>query len=173
MREIAWILRSLVDIKVDINIIRRMSTDSFEHASFATTRHIRDHCLCLHAHRAARALARRFDEALRPVGLRSGQFSLMNALNRPEPPTLGSVAELLAMDRTTLTAALKPLERDGLVTVMKDDLDRRARRLVLTDAGRAVLGRATPIWVRTHGQVEAQLYAADEVRQQLNVLATV
>ena len=76
---------------------------------------MRDTCLCLHAQRAARALARRFDEALRPAGLTNGQFSLLMSLNRPEPPTSGSVAALLAMDRTTLTANLKPLERRRLV----------------------------------------------------------
>ena len=88
--------------------------------SFQTTIHVRDHCLCLHTQRAARALARRFDEALRPVGITSGQFSLLISLNRPEPPTIGSVANLLAMDRTTLTANLKPLERRGLLSVIPD-----------------------------------------------------
>src|SRR3712207_8967583 len=100
--------------------------------SFETTLQVRDTCLCLHTQRAARALARRFDEALRPVGLTSGQFSLLNALNRPEPPSIGPVAQLLAMDRTTLTAALKPLERDGLVAVAVDPDARRKRLLRLT-----------------------------------------
>lgn len=100
------------------------------------TREVRDSCLCLHLQRAARALARRFDQALRPFGLTSGQFSLLMSLNRPEPPRLGDVARLLAMDRTTLTANLKPLERRGLLTVIVDHEDRRARRLQLTDAGR-------------------------------------
>src|SRR6478609_10724547 len=94
---------------------------------FATTVEVRDTCLCLHTQRAARALARRFDEALRPIGLTSGQFSLLMALNRPQPPAMGPVAQLLAMDRTTLTAALKPLERDGLVAVTVDPDDRRSR----------------------------------------------
>ena len=83
-----------------------MSSES-PHVPFAATLHVRDHCLCLHAQRAARALARRFDAALRPVGLTSGQFSLLMALNRPEPSAMGPVAALLAVDRTTLTAALK------------------------------------------------------------------
>src|SRR3546814_4549676 len=87
---------------------------------FETTLLVRDSCLCLHAQRAARALARRFDEALRPFGLTNGQFSLMMSLNRPEPPGPASVASLLAMDRTTLTAALKPLRRRGLVEVTVD-----------------------------------------------------
>src|SRR5215210_1760821 len=109
---------------------------------FETTHLVRDTCLCLHAQRAARALARRFDEALRPTGLTSGQFSLLNALNRPEPPAIGPVARFLAMDRTTLTAALKPLERGGLVAVAVDPNDRRNRRLRLAEAGQRVLASA-------------------------------
>ncbi len=92
---------------------------------FATTLEVRDACLCLHLQRAARAVARRFDAAFRPLGLTSGQFSLLMSLNRPDPPMIGAVAHLLAMDRTTLTAALKPLERRGLVQVSVDPADRR------------------------------------------------
>src|ERR1044071_3393245 len=103
---------------------------------YAITLMVRDTCLCLHVQRAARALARRFDEALRPLGLTHGQFSLLMSLNRPEPPSIGSVAALLAMDRTTLTAALKPLERRELVKVSIDKEDRRSRRLAITAAGR-------------------------------------
>ena len=74
--------------------------------SFETTLLVRDTCLCLHLQRAARAMARRFDDALRPLGSTNGQFSLsMMSLNRPEPPGMAAVATLLAMDRTTLTAA--------------------------------------------------------------------
>lgn len=124
---------------------------------FETTLLVRDHCLCLHTQRAARALARRFDEAMRPVGLKSGQFSLLISLNRPQPPSIGSVAALLAMDRTTLTANLKPLERRGLLTVAVDPADRRTRRLQLTPAGHAILTAALPIWERTHAQIEAGL----------------
>src|SRR6516165_9340554 len=94
-----------------------------------TTLLVRDTCLCLHAQRAARALARQFDEALKPVGLTNQQFSLLMALNRPAPPPMGPVADLLAMDRTTLTAALKPLERRGLVRTESSPKDRRTRLL--------------------------------------------
>lgn len=128
---------------------------------FETTLLVRDTCLCLQVQRAARALARRFDEALRPTGLTNGQFSLMMSLNRPKPPGIGSVAALLAMDRTTLTAALKPLERRGLVTIAVDPADKRSRQLALTDEGRAVLASAVPIWQRTHAQVEAHLPGND------------
>ena len=128
---------------------------------FETTLEVRDTCLCLHTQRAARALARRFDEALRPVGLTNGQFSLLMSLNRPQPPAMGPVAQLLAMDRTTLTAALKPLEREGLVTIGVDPQDRRSRRLILTDCGRETLAAAVPIWRETHAAVEAELPKLD------------
>src|SRR4051812_25350617 len=106
---------------------------------FEMTLLVRDHCLCLHLQRAARKIGRRFDEALRPLGLTNGQFSLLMSLNRPAPPGMGAVADLLAMDRTTLTAALKPLERRGLVAVAPDPEDRRSRRMTLTAAGRRLL----------------------------------
>ncbi len=131
---------------------------------FKTTLRIRDTCLCLHTQRAARALARRFDEALRPLGLTNGQFSLMMSLNRPDPPAMGAVASLLAMDRTTLTAALKPLERRGLVEVTADPADRRSRLLTLTPAGMALLSRAVPVWESTHAAVENLLDGADPAR---------
>ncbi len=114
----------------------------------------RDTCLCLHLQRAARALARRFDAALRPLDLTNGQFSLLMSLNRPEPASIGSVATLLAMDRTTLTAALKPLARRGLVDVAIDPDDRRGRRLTLTSSGHRLLVAALPIWEREHRTID-------------------
>src|SRR3981189_3416838 len=92
---------------------------------FEFTLHVRDTCLCLHVQRAARALARRFADLLRPLGLTNGQFSLLMSLNRPEPPKIGSVAALLAMDRTTLTANLKRFERRCLGKVKVDAADRK------------------------------------------------
>ncbi|OWU86511.1 MarR family transcriptional regulator [Oceanicola sp. 22II-s10i] len=128
---------------------------------------VRDSCLCLHAQRAARALARRFDRAFKPFNLTNGQFSLMMGLNRPEPPTLGAVAHLLAMDRTTLTAALKPLERRGLVQSHPDAQDRRARRLSLTDAGRDLLAQAYPVWCEEHAAISWNLSEVDRLRADL------
>jgi DNA-binding MarR family transcriptional regulator len=138
---------------------------------FEITHMVRDCCLCLHVQRAARAVARRFDEALRPLDLTNGQFSLLMSLNRPEPPSIGSVSSLLAMDRTTLTAALKPLERRGLVKVKVDPADKRSRRLVLTQAGKAVLVKALPIWKQTHKDVEAMLPGADPDKLRKDLLA--
>lgn len=139
---------------------------------YAATAHIRDHCLCLHAQRAARALARRFDEALRPHGITSGQFSLLNVLNRPEPHSMGPVAKFLAMDRSTLTANLKPLERDGLVSVAVDPQDRRGRRLALTARGRKVLRAAMKVWQSEHAALEREMGVDPEpVRAGLRAIA--
>lgn len=139
---------------------------------YETTLHVRDSCLCLHVQRAARVLARRFDEALRPFGLTNGQFSLLMSLNRPEPPPMGPVASLLAMDRTTLTAALKPLERRGLVEVSPDPADRRSRILKLTREGRKLLTQAMPTWQQTHDDVERLMPegAPDMLRKSLLAL---
>jgi DNA-binding MarR family transcriptional regulator len=141
--------------------------------TFDETCLVRDTCLCLHLQRAARAMARRFDTAFRPLDLTNGQFSLLMSLNRPEPAGMRSVADLLAMDRTTLTAALKPLERRGLVTVTADPADRRGRRLALTAQGRSLLAEALPIWRREHAAVDAMLGTAapDRLRADLRILA--
>ena len=140
------------------------STLEAETLPFSVTLHVRDHCMCLHLQRAARAVARRFDDALRPTGLTNGQFSLLMSLNRPEPPLMRDVASLLAMDRTTLTAMLKPLARRGLLEVNADDRDRRGRRLKLLPDGRLLLARALPLWIATEAAVEAQLTLNDPER---------
>ena len=134
---------------------------------------VRDTCLCLHVQRAARALARRFDLVFQPIGLTSGQFSLLMSLNRPEPPTIGHVAGVLAMDRTTLTANLKPLARRGLVDIRTDAADRRSRRLVLTPTGRSLLAAALPTWRREHAAVDRAIPGTDpdRLRRELRALS--
>lgn len=146
---------------------------TFPEVPYATTLFIRDHCLCLHLQRATRIVARRFDDALRPLDLTNGQFSLLISLNRPGPARLGSVANLLGMDRTTLTAALKALERRGLVKIAIDPEDRRGRLLTLTKAGKALIAKAVPIWKETHRDIEAELRkeAPDLLRGDLLTLA--
>jgi DNA-binding MarR family transcriptional regulator len=136
---------------------------------YETTLLVRDCCLCLQVQRAARALARRFDEALRSLGLTNGQFSLLMSLNRPEPPAMAAVASLLAMDRTTLTAALKPLERRGLVKISADGADRRSRLMALTPRGMRLLVRAVPVWERTHLEIEGLLPDRDPNRLRSNL----
>ncbi|WP_102107286.1 MarR family transcriptional regulator [Kandeliimicrobium roseum] len=135
----------------------------------SATHEVRDRCLCLHVQRAARVLARRFDDALRPFGLTNGQFSILMSLNRPDGPRLSDIAPLLGMDRSTLTAALKPLERAGLIAAAADTKDARAKRLSLTDLGRDRLKAALPVWRATHDAVDAGLsgIGPDDLRQGL------
>ncbi|RFB81400.1 MarR family winged helix-turn-helix transcriptional regulator [Methylovirgula sp. 4M-Z18] len=144
-----------------------------ESLPFETTLMVRDCCLCLHMQRAARSLARIFDEVLRPLDLTNGQFSLLMSLNRPQPAAMKDVSSLLAMDRTTLTAALKPLERRGLVKIAQDLSDKRSRRLSLTPAGHRLLAKAFPIWQRTHEEIEKPFAPGDvdKLRAQLRALS--
>jgi len=110
---------------------------------------------------------------LRSLGLTNQQFSLLMALNRPEPPTMAPVARLLAMDRTTLTAALRLLERRNLLSVQADPADRRSRLLRLTKAGHKLLLDALPIWRQTHAEIAAEKPALDlnDLRASLRLLA--
>jgi DNA-binding MarR family transcriptional regulator len=134
-----------------------------------------DTCFCLEVQRASRAIGRRFDEAFRLLGLNNGQFSLLMALNRPTPPTMSSLAERLAMDRTTTTANLKPLERRGLVEIQRDEQDARVRRIVLTEAGRAVLAEAVDRWRAANDAVVVRLGGTDlaALRSALRMIAEV
>jgi len=116
-------------------------------------------------------LARRFDEAFREFGITNQQFSLLMSLNRPEPPPMGPVADLLGLDRTTLTAALKPLERRGLVKVLPHPQDGRSRVMKLTAKGRKLLEKAMPVWEGTHAELDVQLGGeADTLRKALHAL---
>jgi DNA-binding MarR family transcriptional regulator len=154
-----------LDKYVDVNIYAFMTDIPFE-----TTAEVRDACLCMHVQRAARALARHFDEAFRPLNLTNGQFSLLMSLNRPEPAAMGAVAEFLAMDRTTLTAARTPLVRRRLIRIAADPKDARARLAELTASGKNLLARAVPIWRAYHVAIEKDLdrpmaVLKDELRQ--------
>ena len=140
--------------------------------SLQVTLAVRDSCFCLHVQRAARVLARRYDDALRPLHLTHGQFSLLMSLNRPEPPTVGQVSSVLAMDRTTLTANLKPLERRGLITVTLDAADKRSKRLQLTSDGTTLLSTALPLWKRAQAETASALpSSADQLLLDLRALS--
>jgi DNA-binding MarR family transcriptional regulator len=141
--------------------------------SWDATRLVRETCLCIRVQRAARALARHFDDALRDYGLTHGQYSLMIALNQDEPPIMSEVASALAMDRTTLTANLKPLERDGLMKIAVDAKDRRSRRLIITARGRATLKAAFPAWRAAHAEIDNAVGVTriDRLRGDLRIIA--
>ncbi len=82
---------------------------------------------------------------------------MLMSLNRPHPATMSSVTSVLDMDRTTLTAALKPLQRRGLIEVLTDPKDARSRLLKLTQDGLLTLKRALPIWTATHEEIDKAL----------------
>lgn len=151
---------------VDINVT--MST-----LPLFVVHEVRDTCLCLATQRAARVLARRFDRVFQLLGLTNGQFSLMMALNAPATPSMSDLAEFLAMDRTTLTAALKSLQTRELVTVKPDAKDRRVRRLQLTDKGRQLMLSALPIWRQEHAHLERDIdgVSVPRTRQALAAIA--
>lgn len=119
-------------------------------------------CLSFAAQKAARALGRRYDAALRPTGLSNWQFTLLMMLVREEPPTIGALAQYLGTDRTTVTANLKPLERRGLIGVQNDADDARVRRVVLSDEGRTLLAEAYPLWQQAQEAVAHQLGQVDQ-----------
>lgn len=125
-------------------------------ASFpiTTIHQVRDECLCLATQRAARLLARRFDQVFAPFGITNGQFFLMVALSGQWSPRLGELATFLAMDSTTMTAAIKTLEKRGLATLLPDEKDARARRPALTPQGRNTIAAAVPLWQAEHAAVQ-------------------
>ncbi|OYU40767.1 MAG: MarR family transcriptional regulator [Pseudorhodobacter sp. PARRP1] len=126
-----------------------------------TVLQIRDECLCLATQRAARKLARRFDRLFAPLGLTNGQFSMLVALSGQWAPRLGALADFLAMDATTMTAAAKTLEKRGLVQLIADETDARARRPILTEAGRALVAQAVPLWRAEHAKLHAEMTGTD------------
>jgi len=142
-----------------------------EELTYDLTPKVRMSCMCLHVQRAARVVARRYDEALRPVGLTNGQYSLMMVLNAQEAPSMQVISSVLDMDRTTVTANLKPLERRGLVKVLVDAEDRRSRRAQLTASGRKVLARAVPLWRQCQAATEKLVPDAERIRAELRALS--
>lgn len=102
-------------------------------------------CTCGKLRRTARRLTQAYDRALKPAGLRLTQYSVLaNAALRPGL-SITDLAERMAMDRTTLTRNLRPLERAGWVRVAPGP-DRRSRAVEITAAGRGVYERALPLW---------------------------
>jgi DNA-binding MarR family transcriptional regulator len=130
-------------------------------------------CLCQRVQKAGRAIGRRFDEELRPLGVNNWQLVLLFSLSQQESPTIHGLADQLGMARTTLTKNLKPLERRGLVETRRDDADARIRRIVLTEAGYALLDDAVPRWQSANNAFASKLPAEElaTVRAALEILA--
>ena len=131
---------------------------------------VHEQCYCLNAQRAARRLARLYDDGLRPLDLNHGQFSLLMLVAGLQPVSVGQVAAELVMDRTTVTAAVKPLERRGLLDTAVSPSDQRLRLLIVTPSGLALLSKASTKWQELQKAVQSQ-HPRATVRADLRRLA--
>lgn len=111
-------------------------------------------CSCFNLRKATRAVTQCFDHALEPIGIRATQFSLLTTMAAVSARTLTEMANVLVMDRTTLTRNLKPLEKLGLIEAV-GARDKRSKAYGLTEKGRDILNRATPIWQNMQNQMVA------------------
>lgn len=111
-------------------------------------------CYCTQFRRASNALTRIYDDALRPIGLRITQFSLLRGLARLGEATLTQLAAELAVDRTTMSRNSKVLIERGWVDIVSAD-DKREKVLVLSNAGRKMIEKAMPYWSKAQVQIEA------------------
>ncbi len=113
-------------------------------------------CACFNLRKASRVITQHFDEILKPSGLLVTQFTILAAVAIAKSATINELAEMLVMDRTTLTRNLKPLEREGWLK-SEPGQDQRTRIIALTEAGEAVLGKALPLWKQAQSMVEKTL----------------
>jgi DNA-binding MarR family transcriptional regulator len=113
-------------------------------------------CLCANLRRAARALTQLYEQELRPLGLRSTQMTILQALSHTGEISQGRLGQILAMDSTSLTRTIAIMSREGWITERRGE-DRRERRLRLSDAGEKQLKRALPVWEKVQARVRHQL----------------
>lgn len=123
-------------------------------SSTLTLENIDARCNCLALRQASRYLTACYDKALSDVGLRATQFSILYKLAKDDGIAIGGLASVMAMDRTTLATNLKPMERDGLLTISPAVEDRRTKIVRITVAGRKRYREAFPIWERVQEQFE-------------------
>jgi DNA-binding MarR family transcriptional regulator len=120
-----------------------------------TAQYAATNCACQKVRMAARAVTRAYDEALRPVGLRSTQFTVLVAASVAGGIPLGQLAAALGLERTTLTRNLAAIEREGLIRIAS--VDGRTRNVVLTRLGLARLDQALPLWGRAQQELRRSL----------------
>jgi DNA-binding MarR family transcriptional regulator len=113
-------------------------------------------CTCGNLREAARVITQLYDEFLQPSGVSITQFKLLGALAAHDAIALSPLAEQLALDPTTLARNLKPLEREGLVTISVGE-DRRTRLVRISEQGRAALAKALPLWEEAQAWVISQI----------------
>jgi DNA-binding MarR family transcriptional regulator len=133
-----------------------------------------DVCNCAALRQAARHVTQFYDQFLAPAGLRTSQFSILAKLRRRGPLTINALARDMVMDRTTLGRNILPLERDGLIAIVKGKADRRSKELTLTDAGLERLRQAMTGWTEAQAQFETAFGSERtlELRGLLHAVAT-
>jgi DNA-binding MarR family transcriptional regulator len=114
-----------------------------------------DACNCFAVRSAARHITQFYDQLLAPTGLRTTQFTILAKLQAAGPLTINALSKELVMDRTTLGRNILPLEREGLVTVVRRRADRRSKKLHLTEAGTARLWAGAKAWAEAQARFEA------------------
>jgi DNA-binding MarR family transcriptional regulator len=115
-----------------------------------------EECACATLRETSRTLTRRYDEALKPSGLLATQYIVLVAIQKDQPATISRLAEMMAMDRTTLTRNLKPLEKTGLVVSTRGD-DQRQHVVSLTLKGKAAMEKAYPLWRKAQTHVATKM----------------
>lgn len=128
-------------------------------------------CNNLALRKAARYLGATYDKALAPVGLRATQFTILQLLNVHGEMTITALADVIAMDRTTMASNLKPLAREGLVTVESSPTDRRARIAAITPKGLSRMKEALPLWRDVQARFEEAFGAEDAARLRASLAA--
>ena len=113
-------------------------------------------CMCGSFRRTSRALTQLYENALRPLGLRATQFTILQALSLAGEVIQSRLGEMLAMDSTTLTRTLQIMVREGWIAERRGE-DRRERRLRLAKAGETKFNRALPAWEKVQSRLRRQL----------------
>ena len=112
--------------------------------------------MCASIRRASRTLTQIYEEALRPLGLRATQFTVLQELSIAGEVLQGDLGQMLAMDSTTLTRTLEILSRHGWIEKRTGE-DHRERRIRLTKTGQLQLEKAVPLWEKAQAGVKRTL----------------
>lgn len=130
-------------------------------------------CNCFASRKAARLVTKMYEDHLSRVNLTSTQFSILVYIDEVKEGSMKDLAEAMVMERTSVIRALQPLARDGLVAIGPHEDDTRRNVVRLTDAGRARLAQAMPVWQTAQAEFESKFGAgpAGELRQSLSTLA--
>jgi DNA-binding MarR family transcriptional regulator len=102
-------------------------------------------CACFDLRRATRAVSRMYDDFLRDAGLNISQFSLLRLICAEKELSISTLGGRMVMDRTSVTRALAPLERDGLIQ-SRSGVDKRIRMVSASEKGRRLVENAESKW---------------------------